>query len=352
MRLVIVVSGENLLRRCWRRMCGIAHEGDRGQRLEAVAGQRRDTGEALLRAGSRANEHVGAVIGIGGDIAAAFVVGADIGIVPDAAMRIVVLRRCREAVEPPAAGDRVFRLGNIDAHLRRGRSAAHFEQEPAIGEPIEEDNRIADRGGAAIAARRERLERGRAGQLGAGLVVDGEGCSAAAIDAVDDVVGADVDHRIAGRDAGRSIVDADTGLRGAPQSQRRGVVVPHLLQLGQAVGRGLQPAWCGAVYVLGRKELALVCFLDGHARAPAGGRGQVAQVNIDADGADRFADLHAVRGGGFKRVCCGRWQCQQQTQQDYRNSAILELHREILMRLLDRWILRRHRRCLDDDGQG
>ena len=332
MGLVVVVAGEDLPGRCRRRMRGITHEGGRSQGLEAVAAELRHAGETLLRARRGAIEHVGAIVGVGGDVALAFVVGADIGVVPDAAMRIVVLGRGREPVEPPAAGNRVGRLRNVDAHLGRRGAAAHFEQEPAVGQTIEQHDRIADRGAAAVAGRCERRERGRSGQLGAGLVVDREGGAAAAVDTVDDVAGADVDHRIARRNAGVAVVDADPGFRAVLRGERRPVVVPELLQLGQAVGFGQQPRGCRGIDAVRWKELALVRFLDRHSGPPGRGYRNVAQVDVDADGGDRLADLDAIRYAGFGRREGGAAATEQQRQQDAGVGAITEIHQSVLIR--------------------
>src|SRR5438270_26032 len=59
-----------------------------------------------------------------------------------------------------------------------------------------------------VAARCERGERGRAGKLGSGLVVNGERGAGRGVHPIDDVAAADVDYRIARGYAGVAVVDA------------------------------------------------------------------------------------------------------------------------------------------------
>src|SRR5439155_25719202 len=66
---------------------------------------------------------------------------------PDADLRIVVSEGEGEVVEEPAAGDRIARLRDRDTLMRRWRREAgrvgELADQPAIGEIVVDDNRIA-----------------------------------------------------------------------------------------------------------------------------------------------------------------------------------------------------------------
>ncbi len=194
--LVVAVAHERVGRAGRRRSIAVRVGRDQSLKTE---GREIGGGEALRR-GDAADEHLRPVEGVGGG--AALIARGIVGVRPDTVFRVVRKAGRGELIGEPAAGDRIAGLGDVDAETVAG--AAELAQEPAVGELVEEHDRIAEAGGAVAGA--ESLHRGGTGGHGAvGLVVDREHRAAAAVDALDVMSDADVTYRIRRIDPGEAL---------------------------------------------------------------------------------------------------------------------------------------------------
>ena len=203
--------------------------------LEGESGQSGQVEE--LEAGRFAGQHRTAFHGVDGDVRVGrdhVGAGAAVGVGgPGGQLGVVREAGRNEAVGVPAAGYRVRRLRHVDAEVVTATRELH--QDPAVGLPVVNNDGVTAAVGAGPGTQTVELERGQLRGRGLRLVPNPDQ-GATAVGGLDDVIRADVAHRVGRAGPGEGDpreVAGRTGdrLRVAPGRGERGLQVEERIGL-------------------------------------------------------------------------------------------------------------------------